>query len=402
MRRFLCGLALSLFLAGLCTTAVHGTSYNWDTTNGNWSVATNWNPVTGPPVAGDDTTFNNANSGYTVTIDDPATSSIKTISVSDTDVIFDQKRSSFTITSSFAGAAGGSTYVVNEDTHLIFSGGATVNDVTIRLNGGLDIAFLETSGGSGGVAINSGSTISVVGSGANAGEIDLSTDFTNNGTISFKGSSSPFLYVSLDAGKTFTNNGSIQANQNDSKVEIVNNGTFTNTGTLSATNGGTIQIDDTGNFSNYNSGTKTLTGGTYFVGTESVINLVGATILTLGDGATATKVTLDGASPTFSAIQGNLLTVTKGATLELSNVLISGTHTFTSGAGDFNNAGTINIKNTDTTFKVASGGVNTLKINSGGVVNLDPGAKIQGLVEVNSGGKLLGNGNHHPDADGQQ
>jgi hypothetical protein len=148
-------------------------------------------------------------------------------------------------------------------------------------------------------------------------------------------------------------------------------GTFLNSGTLVAGNGGRINVSNspTTNFSNI--AANTLTGGTYVVGAGSTMDFGSRTVNTIGPG---TIVTLDGVSSTLAAL--NPLAINNG-TLNLT-----GGRNFTVAGGTLTNAGTLTVGNT-----AASTLTGNVVNNSGGT--LQGSGIVAGTVAINLGSAVL-------------
>jgi hypothetical protein len=203
--------------------------------------------------------------------------------------------------STFAGSGNPSlSNLTNNATYQIVSGGSstiagTINNLgTIQVKGGLFVNGSATlEGGSVPIASPEGSIISLSGA----------TTLINQSNISGSG-------LVGDANLTFTNQGTVNAT--DSANPLVLSGSASNnTGTMEASGGGTLQIQNT---INNNGGTiEALTGSTVLVDTNTGV-ISGGTLKTSGTGTFDTDSgTLDGtASPVnntgmFKVSQGNLV-----------------------------------------------------------------------------------------------
>jgi len=184
--------------------------------------------------------------------------------------------------STFAGSGNPSlSNLTNNATYQIVSSGSstiagTINNLgTIQVNGGLFVNGSATlKGGSVPIAYPDGSIISLSG----ATTLINQSNITGSGFIG-------------DANLTFTNQGTVNAT--DSANHLVFNGSATNnTGTMEASGGGTLQIQNT---INNNGGTiEALTGSTVLVDTNTGV-ISGGTLKTTGTGTFDTNSgTLDG------------------------------------------------------------------------------------------------------------
>jgi hypothetical protein len=167
---------------------------------------------------------------------------------------------------------------------------------------------------------------------------------------------------------SFVNQGLIQSTAANATLTISPNGTFTNSGTILAMNGGVVPIPIATNFTNLSAGT--LTGGTYQVFASSVINLNGRVITTVGPNTT---VLLDGASSVFTAV--NTIATNNGS-FTISN---GRQHT----VGTFTNAGTLVVGTAQGDLALLSSNV---QVNSGGLVKGT--GTISGPVNLASGSTL--------------
>jgi hypothetical protein len=167
---------------------------------------------------------------------------------------------------------------------------------------------------------------------------------------------------------SFANQGLIQSTASNATITISPNGSFTNTGTLTAINGGIVNIPANVNFSNFNAGT--LAGGTYQAFSSSVINFNGRVITTLGPGTT---VLLDGASSVFTA--ANTIAANNGS-FTISN---GRQHT----VANFTNAGTLVVGTAQGDLATLTSSV---QVNSGGIVKGT--GTIAGPINFASGSTL--------------
>ncbi len=216
------------------------------------------------------------------------------------------------------------------------------------------------------------------------GIIELTTiQATNNATITFGTGGTV-----EGANGTIENNGTISAS-------LVNNGTvvstyqtmtisgptFTNNRFLSANNNSTLSVSGGTNFTNFNSTSQTLTGGTYTVtdqGNGATLDFNGRNVL-----VNAATVTLSGANANFGAING---LTTNAGTLALLDLIQFST------PAALTDTGTITL-DAGSTFHVggaytASGSKATLAVVIGGTAS--QGATSPGILQVNGAAALAG------------
>ncbi len=304
------------------------------------------------------------------------------------------------------------------------------------INGGVNLSGNNSgiTGGQGGLAIDSGATVTASSGGNNS--IQSNGALTNNGTIAVDNQ------TSLDINSNLTNNGLVQAaagaslnigtltNNSGATVSAQGGtvdvtGTTGNTGTIASSNGGTLQIS-TGKLSNYSSGT--LTGGIY-IAAGGTLTISGAAITT-----NAADVTLNGSGSVFAQIsplavnQGEFrvlgglnFTTQAGLDNQTGALLQLGGGTFGITSGSLTNEGTIQgfgtvtpqVTNTGTieatggTLALSAGvldpGVtSTLQSDPGATLNLSAGTAglTPGLL-INNGNLTLGANNVTVNADYQ-
>jgi hypothetical protein len=216
---------------------------------------------------------------------------------------------------------------------------------------------------------------------------NIAFNLANGSAISAEGNNTvtfgPAATVTLATGSTsatlsspqfgggtssLANQGLIQSTAGNATLSIQPNGTFTNSGTLSVSNGGIISIPANINFSNFNSGT--LTGGTYQVFASSVIGFNGRVITTIGPNTT---VLLDGASSVFTA--ANTIATNNGS-FTISN---GRQHTVPS----FTNSGPLTVGTAPGDLATLT---SNLQVNSGGTVKGT--GTIAGPINFASGSTL--------------
>ena len=243
---------------------------------------------------------------------------------------------------------------VANQTFLQILGGTTLGGTgTITFNGTQNNGTVEGFTGTGN--IGPGITIQTGNAGGRVGDSDRIDSLINLGTI-----------WSKTSGKT---------------ISITGN-SFTNTGALRASGGGIVSVLGTTNFTNVAAGT--LTGGTYRVGSSSIIDFGGRTFTT-----NAADILLEGAGSNFTAagpINNN-----------------TGTFAITDGRnfttqGNLANAGTLRVGK-DSTLTVNGTLTSTGKIKGKGVIrgsvissgNINPGESPGFLTidgSLNSSGVL--------------
>ena len=219
--------------------------------------------------------------------------------------------------STFAGSGNPSLInLTNNATYQIVSGGSstiagTINNLgTIQVKGGLFVNGSATlKGGSVPIAYPEGSIISLSGP----------TTLINQSNIAGSG------FIG-DANLTFTNQGTVNASDSANFL-ILNGSASNNTGTMEASGGGTLQIQNT---INNNGGTiEALAGSTVLVDTNTGV-ISGGTLKTSGTGTFNTNSgTLDGTvnpvnnTGMFKVSQGNLVlqgTINNTGTIALDTI----------------------------------------------------------------------------------
>lgn len=304
--------------------------------------------------------------------------------------------------------SGNATLKVVDGGLLSMAGGTTTTTtggtLTINLGSGSGGASFYTESGTGAVTLGSQTSLVMTGSNSGlnnpfflielGGNLTTGASFTNKGTINFNGitstsSAGPLLFLDQANGNTFTNDttGSIQVNKSLATFELHPvdslSTTFTNKGTVSVSNGGTLQLDRGNGFSGLNfvnSGTGTFT-----------IDATGGTLLiqagTSGSGATFTgnltvpnngSVRIDGGGTAggLANINGNA-TVNSGGTIGFlsankpGTLAVSGTLTLDSGSNFLWNLGA---------FSTANPGTDWDQISVTGALTVTSGAKLKPVV----------------------
>jgi len=292
----------------------------WLGGTGTWSTASMWSA--GLPTSTNNVLINNGNGPASVTIN-------------------------------YNGAQSGSL-TVDGDASLIMVGGTifTLYGPTISNSGNI---FLDSAGVSidfnfgGAVTLAGAGTVTMSNNAANAimgyAQPSPGASLTNKSTIQGAGSISP------PGGDSFINQATVDANQTTPLI-ITASGTVTNTGTLEATNGGTLTLSG---------GTVTNTGGTIHADPASIVLLSsatvnGGTLTTSGTGTiqancclsyvTLNGVTLNG---TFQLNNNNIGylegTITNNGSMQIDATAASGTILDIVGAVTLNGSGTLTMSN---------------------------------------------------------
>ncbi len=248
----------------------------------------------------------------------------------------------------------------------------------LTLNGTIDLGPTDASGiselnfqgaqtlsGTGSIVFGNfyeGDQINTASSGGDSGALTIGPNITVQGTDGVIGydHGGPETPIVLE--------GTIDANTSGGSVQIYGTD-WTSSGTIAATNGGTINLETAP--SNFTPGL--LTGGTWSVGADSTLNFPGGNIAT--DAAT---IILDGPGASFPALS-SLAYIAPGGTLELSDGASFTTTT------SLLNQGTINVAdpgilNIEGNFTLAAGG--QLDVGVGGY---SPGS---GFSQLNVTGQL--------------
>jgi fibronectin-binding autotransporter adhesin len=150
-----------------------------------------------------------------------------------------------------------------------------------------------------------------------------------------------------------TASGLIVANEAGQTLQIGGNGSTTNSGTFQANAGSTLEVSN--NFTNFNGGNATLTGGTYYANGGTIqLNLGGNS----GGGeitTNAANITLSGASATVQDLGGtNALSALATIATNSSLTLINGQQ-FATAAAAFTNNGTVTVGTSGSQLNVTAG-----------------------------------------------
>ncbi len=263
--------------------------------------------------------------------------------------------STFTLSGTFTNSATGQFIVGNNsDTLDVANVGTLSNSGTVTVGTGATLTITKAGTSTNSGAINIGSTL-----GGATLKINRNVTLAGNGTVTLSNAAGNLITGS--SGAVLTNANTIQGagNIGNGLISLVNNGTIsanqsttlfidtnatglTNSGTLSVSSNDMLDIEG-GLLTNFNSGTSTLTGGTYSVngGTLQLLNTTG-NITTIGNGTTATSVIMTGSTAKFlNSSNANMLT-------NLNTIAAAGTFGIASGfnfttAGNFTNNGTLSI-----------------------------------------------------------
>jgi fibronectin-binding autotransporter adhesin len=159
---------------------------------------------------------------------------------------------------------------------------------------------------------------------------------TNNSTIEGSGNIGD-NFMGLVNGRTGVINANNGAGSNTLFIDV-DNKNFNNQGTLIVGSGSVMTIEGSGSFLNMNTGTSTLTGGTY--------NVTG----TLNFAAGSNGILTDAANITLSGTSAEIFntTTSTNALTNLNSTAATGSFTINSGAnfttaGNFTNNGTLNV-----------------------------------------------------------
>ncbi len=319
--RFFCGVvaiggALSL------SPSLHADTINWTLAgSGSWDVAANWTDTTNSthvvPTAADTVTVSNGStvsknsgsldassltlSGSTLSISSTPTYNIaSTILKTGGNLIFGSNYTLNNNTVTFGDTNSGTSLVTAGNGTLTLGAGELVHGNTGRIYGNGAIGNLANAGTIS--ADVSGGTISLGNGGGSA------INLTNTGTLSaLNGGTLSY------GGATFTNTGTLTANGTGSTINLSGTTTFLNGSVLNVLNGGVINIIGSSNNAGslviagtygggFNTGTVsvpgngTLTGGYTQTAGATIVDgtLVGNQILTINNGTLTGKGTIVG------------------------------------------------------------------------------------------------------------
>jgi fibronectin-binding autotransporter adhesin len=389
------GLAACLFPA-----LVFAQNDDWTGGTGNWTTASMWNG--GVPTTTSNVFIDNGNSAASaVTVDtNPAQCNNLTIDGDD----------SLTVGNGQALYVGGSS-VSNAGTlgitafsgYLFFTGPKPIisNAGTISLNAvsggtvGLNVSGAATLKGTGNVSMTNASGNYIM------GPYQPSPGASLTNLIAIRGAGGIGGGGGIGAGNTFTNRASINANQTTPLIITNNTGeTFINTGTLEATNKGTLELAG---------GTITNTGGTIHAATGSAVVLQGGP--TSGVTITGGTLTTGGTGTIqdnccFNTSTLNGVTISTGSAFQLNTnhgelwqgtITNNGSFTMNDQAGfgtDLNMSGGVTLKGTGT-LTMGNDSANRIM----GYGQPSPGASLTNQITIQGSGQIglntggIGSGN---------
>ncbi len=343
--------------------------------------------------------------------------------VSGLTLVLQPSGSGFTNTGTMEATAGGTLELVGgtfTNTGATLSAG---NGSTLELNGPTINGGSLSSTGTGlilqtgdstlnGVTLAAGGSLQL----ANNTTLTASGSFTNNGTISLNSTTNYTNLVAASGGLTFTGGGNIilgstgalsriygvsgttvitnadntisgEGNIGANQLELVNQSTidadvsgqtlvlqpsgsgFTNTGTMEATGGGTLELDG-GTFAN--------SSGTLTAGSGSTMTLNGTTINGGNLSSAGSGVIVQAASSTLSGV-----TLEAGSTLQVPN------NTVLSLSGSFTNSGAVTLNSTGNYTDIVATG-SSLTLNGGGTITMGSGSAVNRIYGV-SGSTVITN-----------
>jgi hypothetical protein len=270
---------------------------------------------------------------------------------------------------------------------------ATISSTgSFSLSGGAAFTTVGNFTDSGALTVNSGSKFTVISTAKLtnfSGTTLTGGTYTVGGTLLFAGANivTDAANITLDGTgeiensttsksglanlATITSAGSLTLG---SKANFTTLGNLTDSGKLTVNSGSTLTV--TGNLTNFNTSTKTLTGGTYTVG--GTLEFTGANIVTNAANLTITGTTakiLNGTANGLANFANNTGTFA-----------VTGSGAFTTGAAAFTDSGAVTVA-TGSTMTVGGGDSYT---QSAGTTTVD-GMLSASAINV-TGGKILGAG----------
>jgi fibronectin-binding autotransporter adhesin len=305
-------LIVALAAASLAATnVVMAQTETWvGAASGTWNTPSNWSPSS-VPGSSNVAVIAATGSPYTVTLSGGTAASI----------------ASFTLSSPNA------TLLISSDNMYLYGNGGSsslASGSTLQLNSGSIVGFSSSSGNS--VTNGAGASIVVTGGSNYIGgdnSVGSAMTLTNSGSISVATGSLDLGYYATD---TFTNTST--GNITASGTGVINlvpyggSNSFSNSGTITATSGGTINFG--GNFNSTNlGGTINGAGGTLNItGTVTVTG----TLAPPSDYASGGIYTLDGGTLQNGTVTPTALTFSNSYYSTLSNMVMSGVFTIPTSA----------------------------------------------------------------------
>ncbi len=294
--------------------------------------------------------------------------------------------------------AGGTIEAAGTGSQVQLSGqGTTINGGTLTTSSGGSIVVPAGTGVNLNGVTNTG-TFSIL----NNATLNLLGNLTNNGTINVNSLGNLTLLFLPTSSVTLLGKGHVILNNNPSSAfdgtgglvltnqSTIQGGgtigphfTFTNAGTLNVTAHKTLNIN--GPFTNFNSISSALTGGTYMV--AGTLLFTSASIIT-----NSAKITLTGPSALIANLGSiNALTSLQTNTSTAAFTVTGGQQFTTTLSGNFSNAGKVMVgKNSQ--FKVAcNASFSCPYTQTGGMTTVDGTLNDTFGVNIN-GGKLFGTG----------
>jgi hypothetical protein len=358
--------------------------------SGDWSVATDWSTGVVPN--------NGTPSGATYNVD--IVDGVSTVTLD------------MNATISGLTTASGNTLAIADGQTLAVVGPTIANGGSIQVNGGagnnaiLDIAGNVTLSGAGTLTLSSATG----GGDAYIQQASGGLTLTNSSTIQGAG-------IIGNNGLTLVNSGTIDANTKTGVAGITLNGGggITNTGTLEATAGGTLTVDNNvvntgGKITASGTGSMvdldgvTITGGTLTAKTGGALETQGTT--TLSGVTLAAGTTYPVADGTTTVLVGpftnnGAVTITGGnandAILDIgSNLTLSGPVTLSTATGGGSaiiqqNSGGLTLTTTGTIQGAGTIGNNGLTLVNSGTINANTTSGVAGIT-LNGGGNITNTG----------
>ena len=382
-RRFLLqALGFACLAAALLPSARAQTAYTWSGGTGDWDNNAQWDPTATPDGANADVYIDGGKTGVNSVVTMNTSHTVGRLTVDAGDTLNLGNNVDFYLASSFAG----SESIINNGTinfnstgsgiylHYVGANASLTGTGTINMTGPNDRIFAQNASGDR-LTIGAGSTI------AGTGNLGIGQS-------------------------TFTNNGLVNANISGATLALQpgggNGSDFTNgaTGLAQASNGGILQLANSGNFNN---GTfRALAGSTVNIGSganvnNAILTTVGTGQVVVTDNATLNNVTnngtLVGANNSITFLTG---TLTNNGTFTLASTGSGVDIRFTGSSETLAGTGTVVMTGVnDRVFATNSNG-DRLTINQGasitGTGNLGIGISTftnNGTVNANLGGQTL-------------